>query len=258
MRADLEAPQTSPLVPNASSISEKGSSSPNHHQHSLQSFLHTNNNNTNRVTLAAPQLPIIERRKTRTNCCCKCICRIICILFVLLVIFGAILGILFLVFQPKTPKYSVNSMKISDLRVNFDTTLYAKFDLKITANNPNKKIGIYYEKGGKLSVWYANTKLCAGSIPKFYQGHRNVTKLDVSLSGQSQYGNTILKALQEQQQTGRVPLDLKVDAPVAIKLGKLKLRKIRVLGGCLLVVDSLSTNSLISIKASNCKFRLKL
>lgn len=67
-----------------------------------------------------------------------------------------------------------------------------------------------------------------------------------------------MAVLQEQQQTGQVPLELKVYAPVAIKLGRLKLRKVRMLGNCMLTVDSLSANNLISIKASNCKFRLKL
>ncbi|WCJ34698.1 Late embryogenesis abundant (LEA) hydroxyproline-rich glycoprotein family [Euphorbia peplus] len=251
MRVDVEAPQTSPLVLQGSSISEKGS--PRHHRRpSLQSFLHTNNNDTHRVIRAEP------RGARKTSCCCKCICRIICILFLLLVILGAVMGILFLVFRPKIPKYSVDSLKISDLRLNLDMSLYAQFNVKITANNPNKKIGIYYEKGGRLSVLYTKIELCSGSIPKFYQGHENITKLDVSLSGQAQYGNTIMKALQEQQQTGRIPLDLKIDAPVAVKLGKLKLKKIRILGDCLLIVDSLSANNLVSIKASNCKFRLKL
>ncbi|KAK4844448.1 hypothetical protein QYF36_020330 [Acer negundo] len=170
----------------------------------------------------------------------------------------AVVGIVYLVFQPKLPKYSVESLRISDLRLNFDLSLYAKFDVKVTANNPNKKIGIYYEKGGRLSVWYTKTKLCQGSIPKFYQGHQNITKLDVALTGQTQYGNTLMNALQEQQQTGQIPLDLKVEAPVAIKLGKLKLIKVRILGECLLVVDSLTTNNAISIKASNCRFKLKL
>lgn len=137
-------------------------------------------------------------------------------------------------------------------------TLYAKFDVKITANNPNKKIGIYYEKGGHLRVWYAGTELCSGSIPKFYQGHQNITKLDVSLTGQTQYGSSLMAALQEQQQTGRIPLDLKVKAPVSVKLGRLKLRKVRIYGDCIVVVDSLSTNNLVSIKTSKCKFRLKL
>ncbi|XVF06978.1 hypothetical protein REPUB_Repub06bG0097900 [Reevesia pubescens] len=101
-------------------------------------------------------------------------------------------------------------------------TLYAKFNVKITANNPNKKIGIYYKQG------------------------------------KTEFGSTLMSALQQQQQTGQIPLDLKVHAPVAIKLGKLKMRKVRILGECKLVVDSFSANNIISIKASNCKFRLKL
>lgn len=196
--------------------------------------------------------------KKSRSCFCKCFCWTVSILVLLLIILAAIGGILYLIFQPKLPKYSVDSLRIRDLRLNLDLTLYAQFDVKITANNPNKKIGIYYEKGGKLSVWDERAKLCEGFLPKFYQGHQNVTKLDVALTGQAQYGSTLMKAIQEQQQTGRIPLDLKVDAPVAIKLGKLKLRKVKILGQCLLVVDSLSANNKISIKASNCSFNLKL
>ena len=179
-------------------------------------------------------------------------------LFLLLILLAAIAGTLYLVFKPKLPNYSVDTLRISDLRLNFDMSLYAKFDVKITATNPNKKIGIYYEEGGKMSVRYTNTQLCEGSLPKFYQGNQNRTVLNVSLSGQVQSGSTLMAALQQQQQTGSIPLDLEVHAPVAIKLGRLKLKKVRVLGDCQLVVDSLSSNNLISIKASNCKFRMKL
>jgi hypothetical protein len=171
---------------------------------------------------------------------------------------AATVGALYIVFKPKLPNYSVDTLRISDLRLNFDLSLYAKFDVKITATNPNKKIGIYYEKGGKLSVLYTNTKLCEGSLPEFYQGHQNKTVLNVSLTGQVQSGSTLMTALQQQQQTGRIPLDLNIHAPVAIKLGRLKLKKVKVLGQCQLVVDSLSSNNLVSIKASNCNFKMKL
>ncbi|KAF4356735.1 hypothetical protein F8388_010957 [Cannabis sativa] len=237
---DIEAPPTAPLVPNGTSASKKGSPVRNHPP----------------LPQTIPTIQAIPAKKR--NCCCKCVCWTIGLLVLLLIIIAATAGILYKIFQPKLPNYSVNSLKISDLRLNFDMTLYAKFDVKITANNPNKKIGIYYKKGGKLSVWSTKTKLCEGSLPNFYQGHQNKTVLNIALTGQTQYGNTLMTALQEQQRTGRIPLDLKVHAPVAIKLGKLKLRKVKVTGGCLLVVDSLTTNNLISIKASNCKFRLKL
>ncbi|KAH0997855.1 hypothetical protein GBA52_021719 [Prunus armeniaca] len=43
-------------------------------------------------------------------------------------------------------------------------------------------------------------KLCQGTLPKFYQGHQNITLLNVALTGQTQYGNTLMNALQQQQQ----------------------------------------------------------
>ncbi|KAH7529492.1 hypothetical protein FEM48_Zijuj05G0189700 [Ziziphus jujuba var. spinosa] len=240
---DVEAPPTAPPVaPHPPSTLEKGTA--------IQ---------RSSSQLQPRAVPVIPAKPPKNrSCCCKCICWTVSLIVLLLIIIGATIGILYLVFKPKLPNYSIDSLRISDLRLNFDMTLYAKFDVKITANNPNKKIGIYYETGGRLSVWYTNTQLCQGSLPNFYQGHQNKTVLNVALTGQTESGNTLMRALQDQQQTGRIPLDLKVDAPVAIKLGRLKLRKVRILGGCMLVVDSLTSNNLISIKASNCKFRMKL
>ncbi|KZV32788.1 hypothetical protein F511_23700 [Dorcoceras hygrometricum] len=206
-----------------------------------------------KVDQSGRNAPVVKR----TNCWCKCLCCIITTLILLLIIVAAALAILYLVFQPKLPRYSVDDLRITDLTLNYNLTLYARFDVRITANNPNKKIGIYYEKGSRLSVWYKETNLCHGSIPRFYQGPKNTTALEVGLTGQNQYGRTLLEALQEQQQTGRIPLDLKIDVPVKIKLGNLKLMKVRILGSCKLIVDSLSTNKLISIKASSCNFGLK-
>ncbi|KAK2990872.1 hypothetical protein RJ640_001972 [Escallonia rubra] len=239
---DVEGRPTAPLVPNGSSkISERADPV----QHNYAPFRRT-----------IP--PAVAKPPKKRSCCCKCICWTTSLLILLLVVIATAAGTLYLVFQPKVPEYSVDRLKISDLRLNLDMSLYAKFDVKITAYNPNDKIGIFYDKGSHLSVWYSNTKLCQGSLPKFYQGHRNRTMLNVTLTGQTQYGSTLMAALQEQQQTGRIPLDLKVDVPVSIKLGKLKLRKVRIFGRCMLVVDSLSANNKISIKASSCKFRLKL
>ncbi|KAL3512988.1 hypothetical protein ACH5RR_025705 [Cinchona calisaya] len=69
---------------------------------------------------------------------------------------------------------SRDNLRISDLRLNLDSSLFAKFNTKIIADNPNKKIGIYYEPFECV----------------------------------------------EEQQTGRIPLDLKIDVPVSIKLCK--------------------------------------
>ena len=108
--------------------------------------------------------------------------------------------------------------------------------MKIKVDNPNKNI--YYEEGGRLSMWYKNTGLCEGSLPQFYQSHQNNKVLNVPLTDQVQFGSTLMTPLQVQQQTGHIPLDMKVHAPVAVKLERLKLGKVRILGEYLSVVDS--------------------
>ncbi|AAD25632.1 putative Late embryogenesis abundant protein, LEA_2 subgroup [Arabidopsis thaliana] len=204
-----------------------------------------------------PIPPPVIPSKNR-NMCCKIFCWVLSLLVIALIALAIAVAVVYFVFHPKLPSYEVNSLRVTNLGINLDLSLSAEFKVEITARNPNEKIGIYYEKGGHIGVWYDKTKLCEGPIPRFYQGHRNVTKLNVALTGRAQYGNTVLAALQQQQQTGRVPLDLKVNAPVAIKLGNLKMKKIRILGSCKLVVDSLSTNNNINIKASDCSFKAKL
>ncbi|XP_010470348.1 PREDICTED: protein YLS9-like [Camelina sativa] len=202
--------------------------------------------------------PAAAMRSKKGNLCCKIFCWVLSLLVIALIALAIAVAVVYFVFHPKLPRYGVNSLRVTSLGINLDLSLSAEFRVQITARNPNKRIGIYYEKGGHIGVWYDKTKLCEGPIPRFYQGHRNVTKLNVVLTGRAQAGNTVLSALQQQQQTGRVPLDLKVDAPVAVKLGKLKMKKIRILGNCKLVVDSLSTNNNINIKASDCSFKVKL
>ncbi|KAF7816277.1 NDR1/HIN1-like protein 6 [Senna tora] len=208
------------------------------------------------VVVAPPQQH--PKRKRPRSCCCKFLCWTISILLILIVAIGITIGILYLVFRPKLPKYSVDGLTVSQYSVSGDN-LSMTFNVNVTARNPNKKIGIYYEGGSHVSAWYMDTKLCEGSLPKFYQGHRNTTVLNLALSGQTQNATGLQNLLQEQlQQTGNIPLDLKAKQPVRIKLGKLKLFKLNFKVTCKLVVDSLESNSEVRISSSSCKFKLRL
>jgi len=194
----------------------------------------------------------------KRHCFRKCLCWTISLIIFQILIIALLVGIIFLIFRPKLPKYNIDSMSITQFTLNNDSSLYATFDVNITARNPNKKIGIYYEGGSNIGVWYTGTKLCEGSLPKFYQGHQNTTVLDVVLTGQTQDATNLLSSLQAQQQTGSIPLNLRVKVPVRIKLGKLKLPKFKFVVKCALVVDSLAADNAIRIKSSSCKFRPRL
>ncbi|TXG69822.1 hypothetical protein EZV62_004757 [Acer yangbiense] len=200
-----------------------------------------------------------KKRSTR-SCLCKCFCWTLSLLLILIIAIAITLGILYLAFQPKLPKYSVDRMQITQFNLTNDSNLQATFNVSITAINPNKRIGIYYQGGSHISVWYTDTKLCEGSIPKFYQGHQNTTLLNLPLTGQTQNATVLVNSVEQQvQQTGNVPLNLRVDQPVRIKLGQLKLMEVKFLVRCRLVVDSLSgADNAIRIQDSSCKFRFKL
>ncbi|KAF5457019.1 hypothetical protein F2P56_021157 [Juglans regia] len=243
---DVEAPHasTAPLVPRGTSKSDRGD--PTALGQRYPPF-----QRTIPVTYSKPP--------KKRSCWCKCLCWTVCLLLLQLIIIGIIVGIIFLAFQPKLPKYSVDKMQITQFNLSGDDSLYAAFDVTITARNPNKKIGIYYEGGSSIGVWYTDRKLCQGALPKFYQGHRNTTVLNVPLTGQTQNASGLLTTLQQlQQETGSIPLTLRVNQPVRIKLGKLKLFKIKFRVRCRLQVDSLSANNAITIRNSSCKFRLRL
>lgn len=240
---DPEAPHTptAPLVPRGASKSDR--SDPTEQYPPFQRTI-----------------PVMHSKppKKKRSCLCKCFCWTISLLLLLIVIIAIVVAILFLVFKPKLPKYSIDGLRITQLSLGSDDSLSATFDVNITARNPNTKIGIYYEGGSSITVFYTGTQLCEGSLPKFYQGHKNTTVLTVELTGQTQNATGLLTTLQEQRETGSIPLTLKVKQPVRIKLGKLKLMKMKFRATCNLVVDNLDANNTISIKSSSCKFRLRL
>uniref|UniRef100_A0A1J3DGW7 Protein YLS9 n=1 Tax=Noccaea caerulescens TaxID=107243 RepID=A0A1J3DGW7_NOCCA len=242
---DPEAPQTrptAPLVPRGASRSEHGDP-------------------TKDPLTQRPQhsVPLPPPKKRRRSCCCRCVCYTLCLLLLFVVAVGATIGILYLVFKPKLPDYSIDRLQLTRFTLNQDSSLSTAFNVTIIAKNPNEKIGIYYEDGSKITVWYMEAKLSDGSLPKFYQGHENTTVIYVEMTGQTQDASGLMTTLQEQQQrTGNIPLRIRVNQPVRVKFGKLKLFELRFLVRCGVFVDSLAANNVIKIQSSSCKFRLRL
>ncbi|XP_022153825.1 NDR1/HIN1-like protein 6 [Momordica charantia] len=251
VHVDLEAPQTTatpatePLVPRGAEKSDDGGRR-TADQHPPP-FRRT--------------IPVMHSKppKKRRSCCCRCLCWTFSILVLLLIAIGIVVGILYLVFRPKLPEYSIDKLQVTQFALSGNDRLDATFNLNLTTRNPNKKIGIYYEGGSHISAWYRGTKLCEGALPRFYQGHRNTTVLNVPLVGVTENATALLTTLQQQQQqSGNIPLNLNVKQPVRIKLGSLKLMKVKFYASCRLLVDSVSANNDIAIKDSSCNFKLRL
>lgn len=107
--------------------------------------------------------PLAPPRKRGRSCCCRCVCCTLCLLFLLVVAVGATIGALYLVYKPKLPDYSIDRLQLTLFALNQDSSLSTAFNVTITAKNSNEKIGIYYEDGSEITVWYKEAKLSQGT-----------------------------------------------------------------------------------------------
>lgn len=186
------------------------------------------------------RLPQYGERKRSSHCCLKCICCFYCFLLILIIILAGLTYYLFMEYKPEIPSYKIKSMDVKsfkadqkDLSINVDLIVYAE------ANNPNSHIGFKYGHDSAVSVSYKNTILCSGKLPSFEQGTKNITIMNIEMTGKNQFGPDLRDALQENQKTGKIPLLVKVKAPVSVVLGSFQMREFTVHVKCSLVIDSL-------------------
>jgi hypothetical protein len=206
--------------------------------------------------------PPTNPRKKRSRWC-RCLCWTLLSIIIFIVVIAAIVGILYLVFRPKIPHYSVDYLTVNTLSLDNNLTANASFDIRVTARNPNKRIGIYYLDGSDITAWYNTTQLCNGTFPVFYQGHKNTTVIHLLLSGQPQLTNELISGIQSQLSSGSIPIIVKGKVPVKVKFGALKLFKMTGKVNCKLTLDisssgNSSSSSQFKFRSSSCNFKLKL
>lgn len=195
-------------------------------------------------------IPRYQSEKSRKNVWLRCICFIYCCLFFLSVIIICLAFFLYSMYTPKVPSYQVEDFQVQAFNIETDMSLYAKFAVTVTALNPNLRIGFTYGKKSLITVSYSGTTLCAGKLPAFHQPPNNETKLEIVLKGNSPFGSGLQEALMENKNTGKIPLLVRVKAPVNIVLGHFPLKGATVYINCSLVVDNLSPKKKIGILSS--------
>ncbi|KZV39321.1 hypothetical protein F511_23458 [Dorcoceras hygrometricum] len=131
--------------------------------------------------------------------------------------------------QPRKLKYSMEHASISGYNLTNDV-LNANFHFVLRANNPNKRVSLYYDRID-VSVLYEDQILSVGNLAPFYQPRRNVTHLDIHLAAKNQkiYG-AVARDLRVDRASGDADLDVKIRAKIRLKIGVFKIhRKLKVL-----------------------------
>ncbi|NP_001170455.2 NDR1/HIN1-like protein 6 [Zea mays] len=202
-----------------------------------------------------PPPPPSRRKRSR---CCRCVCYTVLALVLLAVALGATAGILYLVFRPKIPTFHVDRLTVTRFDVNgTSATVTDAFDVDVTADNPNRRIGIYYD-GGDVTASFNGTVLCSGAFPALYQGHRTTVHPRISLAGETRLDSAVAAQLLQQRAAGFVPLTVRARVPIRIKFGAVRLWTMTGKANCNLVVDNIQAGTQLSIRSNSCTFKLKI
>ncbi|CAH8341943.1 unnamed protein product [Eruca vesicaria subsp. sativa] len=200
----------------------------------------------------AHRLQLLSQKKpNRSNCRC-CFCSFLAAIFLLLVLAGISLAVLYLVFRPEAPKYSVEGFSVSGINLTSPSPISPKFDVTVRSRNGNGKLGVYYEKGSSVDVFYGDVDLCNGALPVFYQPAKNVTVVKTELTGSRiQLTSGVRKGMRGEVSKKTVPFRVRIRAPVRIKVGSVKTWRMMVKVNCDVTVDKLMAPSrIVSRKCS--------
>ncbi|GLT24901.1 hypothetical protein SLA2020_000630 [Shorea laevis] len=209
---------------------------------------------------AVPPARSYHRHGRGSGCGCGC-----CLLSLLLklivtavVIVGLAVLIFWLVVRPNKVKFSVTDASLTEFNLSNNTLNY-NLALNITVRNPNKKIGIYYDRI-EANAYYEDLRFNTETLTPFYQGHKNTSYLNPVFKGQNfmLLGTEQLSEYNQETSSGTYSIDVKLNLRIRFKLGKVKIGTFKPKIECDLKVPLSSSDGSLarSVETTQCKLDL--
>ncbi|KAH9674385.1 NDR1/HIN1-like protein 10 [Citrus sinensis] len=175
------------------------------------------------------------------GCCCL-FTLLIKIIVSAVLILGLAALIVWLIFRPiNKVKFHVTDASLTEFNLTSNNNLNYKLALNITIRNPNKKIGVHYDRI-EARVYYDDKRLTSVPLTPFYQGHKNTSYLNPVFEGQQILLGGALRDYNKENNAGVFSIDVKLKLKVRFKLGKIKTPKFKPTIECDLKVPLNSSN----------------
>ncbi|KAI3979444.1 hypothetical protein MKX01_001636 [Papaver californicum] len=180
--------------------------------------------------------PLPRRQRRRRNYCCACFLWSTFILIGILLLAAIAGAVIYSIYQPKKPSFSLNSLRISQFNItnaksDDSAHLNSKLNLTILAKSENKDM-IYYFNPMNVSVFPQNhpdVEIGSGSVPDFILGTHNSTLLRFSLSDSDillQDLATANSLKSDLKKKNGFPIKVRLNTKVKVKMGVFKTRKV--------------------------------
>ncbi|XP_028800800.1 NDR1/HIN1-like protein 13 [Neltuma alba] len=197
-------------------------------------------------------------RRHRSKCFSSTRSRIFLIFIISILLLIIIACIVYLSLSPKSPTFIMDSLSLKP------ENGIVTYNLSMEASNPNSHIGFYYLEGGSASLSHNKQEIAHGTPPEFYNGKKETRVFDLLLNSSWEalsevLTETIMKENDnagddDKYSNGKVPLVVFIRLPVKIKVGKLKLWKMKMKITCdVSIFLSSSQKSNVDLEHHYCK-----
>ncbi|ERN16143.1 hypothetical protein AMTRI_Chr11g95450 [Amborella trichopoda] len=138
--------------------------------------------------------------------------------FIILILF--IILIIWLVLRPTKPRFSLQDATVNYFNVTTPNLLSSNFQITIVSQNPNDRIGIYYDRLEVYASYRSQQITFRTAIPPNYQGHNDYSVWSPFLTGDRVPIAPFLAAdLSQEQNYGVAQVSVKMDGTVRWKVG---------------------------------------
>ncbi|XWS12077.1 hypothetical protein CRYUN_Cryun37aG0059500 [Craigia yunnanensis] len=207
--------------------------------------------------------PQANRHRYRRSCCCSC-CLWTTVAILLLILLAAIAGaILYVLYSPHRPTFTVSSLKVSTLNITSASKLITNINLNVKTKNPNKKLVYIYDPITISLFTNDDIDVGDGSFGSFEHVTKNTTLLKAAITSSNQELDDTSAGKLKTALKGKngLPLKIKLDTKVKVKIGELKTPKlgIRVIcDGIKATVPKGKSATTASTSNAKCKVDLRI
>ncbi|KAL6005955.1 hypothetical protein ACLOJK_040000 [Asimina triloba] len=194
----------------------------------------TNSNPPNKTHALRPPpyRPALKPPARRRSRCCSCCLWLTIIIITLIVLAAIAAAVIYALYRPQRPTFSVSVVRFSSFALT-SNRLTSNLNLTVAARNPNKKLVFYYEPLS-VSVFSNGVEIGDGSFASFIHPTKNTTLLRAAVSSgartvDSASAGSLSAGL---KQSEGLPLQIKLETKVRVKMGALKTGRIRIRVNC--------------------------
>ncbi|CAF2292123.1 BnaA04g21040D [Brassica napus] len=163
------------------------------------------------------------------GCGCCLFSFVVKVIIAIIVILGIAALIFWLIVRPRAIKFHVTEASLTRFEhTSPDNILRYNLAFTVPVRNPNKRIGVYYDRID-AHAYYDGKRFSSTTLPPFYQGHKNTTVLRPMFQGQNVviFNAGELRTYNEESIAGVYNIEIKFRLRVRFKLGDLKSRRVK-------------------------------